>query len=166
VLDLKAKLAAAGLVSPEDVARAEQKRGRGGGQASKPAAPAPPGLQPRPAVLRTKNKGEIYDAVRRFVDRVRLDVVGIAPSDEAQQFHFPTFAGKIGRLTLEPAISTSVQDGSAAIVAYMSNNGLAHAVVPATAGREIGEVMPLWLRVLQGEPSAGQIQAPSADKPK
>jgi hypothetical protein len=155
VLDLKAKLAAAGLVSKEDIARAEQKRGRG--PAAKPA-PAAPGLQPKPAVLKTKNKGEIYDAVRKLVDRVRLDPLGAAPSEEAQQFHFPTFKGTIGRLTLEPAIAASVQDGSAAIVAYMSNNGLAHAVVPAAAGREIAEVMPLWLRVLQGDANAGQIQ--------
>jgi hypothetical protein len=158
VLDLKAKLAAAGLVSKEDIARAEAKRGGGGRDRGAKPEPAAPGLQPRPAVLKTKNKGEIYEAVRRFVDRVRLDPLGGAPTEDAQQFHFPTFKGTIGRLTLEPAIATAVQDGSAAIVAYMSNNGLAHAVVPAAAGREIAEVMPLWLRVLQGEPNAGQIQ--------
>lgn len=164
VLDLKAKLAAAGLVSKEDIARAEAKRaGGGGGRRAKPE-PAPPGLQPKPAVLRTKNKGEIYDAVRKFVDRVRLDVVGAAPTEAAEQFHFPAFTGRIGRLTLEPPIVAGVRDGSSAIVAYMSNHGLAHAVVLAAAGREIAEVMPLWLRVLQGEPSAGQIEAPAPNK--
>lgn len=162
VLDLKAKLAAAGLVSKEDIARAESKRG-GRDRGAKPE-PAAPCLQPKPAVLKTKNKGEIYDAVRKFVDRVRLDVVGAAPTDEAEQFHFPSFTGRIGRLTLEPPIVAGVRDGSSAIVAYMSNHGLAHAVVPAAAGREIAEVMPLWLRVLQGEPSAGQIEAPAPNK--
>lgn len=171
MLDLKAKLAAAGLVSKEDIAKAEaarnRPRGGGGGKpAAAPAAPRPPGLPV--ASLRGKPKGEIYDAVRRFVDKVRLDVVGVLPTEAAEAFHFPAPTGRIGRLTLEPDVAAQVRDGAAAIVSYMSNHGLAHAVVPAQGGREIAEVMPLWLRVLAGDERAGQTEKPPekpVDKP-
>jgi hypothetical protein len=162
VLDLKAKLAAAGLVSKEDIAKAEaarnRPRGGGGGKPTAPAAPRPPGLPV--ASLRGKPKGEIYDAVRRFVDKVRLDVVGVLPTEAAEAFHFPAPTGRIGRLTLEPDVAAQVRDGAAAIVSYMSNHGLAHAVVPAQGGREIADVMPLWLRVLAGDDRAGQTEKP------
>ena len=170
MLDLKAKLAAAGLVSKEDIAKAEaarnRPRGGGGGKPTAPAAPRPPGLPV--ASLRGKPKGEIYDAVRRFVEKVRLDVVGVLPTEAAEAFHFPAPTGRIGRLTLEPDVAAQVRDGAAAIVSYMSNHGLAHAVVPAQGGREIAEVMPLWLRVLAGDDRAGQTEKPPekpADKP-
>lgn len=163
MLDLKAKLAAAGLVSKEDVARAEQSRGRerGGG---KPAPQQPKRPSVPVASLRGKPKGEIYDAVRKVVERVRLDVVGATPTEDAAAYHFPSPTGRIGRLTLEPAVAGALGDGSAALVSYMSNHGLAHAVVPAEVGREIAELMPLWLRVLVGDARAGQIEKP-ADKP-
>ncbi len=169
MLDLKAKLAAAGLVSQEDVAKAEAARNRpqrgnqrGGQRGSKPAAAPPRPAALAVAALRAKNKGEIYDAVRRFVDRVRLDVVGTPPTEAAEPFHFAGHTGRVGRLVLEPEVSARLLDGSAALVSYMSNHGLAHAVVPADAGREIGQVMPLWLRVLAGDPQAGQLEPPPA----
>jgi hypothetical protein len=48
------------------------------------------------------------------------------------------------------------------IIAYMSNHGLAHAVVSAEGARAVADIYPLWLRVLEGDPRAGQIEA----KPK
>ncbi|HWB78444.1 MAG TPA: hypothetical protein VG755_25940 [Nannocystaceae bacterium] len=165
MLDLKAKLAAAGLVSEADVQRAEAERRakaerkqhkRGGG---KPQAPA--GLAV--ASLRGKNKGEIYDAVRRFVERVRLDPVGGAPSETARAFHFSEPSGHIGRLVIEPELATQLEDGRAALVAFMSNHGLAHAVVPAADGRAIAELMPKWLRVLVGDERAGLVDKPEPE---
>ncbi len=155
MLDLKAKLAAAGLVTKEDVERAE--RGRKGKQASsaKPAQDKRPRLPVKQ--LRGKPKGEIYDAVRRFVERVREDDPSAPPSDTARTFHFPTALGKAGRLVLEPDLATKIEGGDSAVVAFMSNHGLAHAVVPAAAGVEIAEIMPLWLRVLVGDDRAGKL---------
>jgi len=161
VLDLKAKLAAAGLVSKEDVERAERKaqaRKGGGKGPGKPAAPRAPEA-PRLAVgsLRGKPKGEIYDAVRRFVDQVRLDPVGAAPTEAAAAYHFPQTTGKIGRLVLEPDLVAQLGDGRAGLVSFMSNHGLAHAVVPAGCAREVAELMPMWLRVLAGDERAGVL---------
>lgn len=173
VLDLKAKLAAAGLVSEADVKRAEaEKRAKAERRSGKPgprgAAPsAPPKPQGLPvASLRGKPKGEIYDAVRRFIERVRIDPAAGAPSETARAFHFPLPSGRIGRLVIEPEIAAQLEDGSAALVAFMSNHGLAHAVVPAEHGRAIAEVMPPWLRVLLGDERAGLIDKPEpAEKP-
>ncbi len=166
MLDLKAKLAAAGLVTKDDVARAEAaKANRRGG---KPQTPPPPASGLKVSALRGKNKGEIYDAVRRFVDKVRLDPVGAPPSESARAFHFPLPTGKIGRLMLEPELAGQLEDGRAALVSYMSNHGLAHAVVLAAHGREIAELMPLWLRVLVGDERAGAMAEEPAkrDEPR
>jgi hypothetical protein len=168
VLDLKAKLAAAGLISEADVkraeaerrAKAERKSGKPSGRGGKPISgpPKPQGLAV--ASLRGKNKGEIYDAVRRFVERVRLDPPTGVPSETARSFHFPEPTGRIGRLVIEPEIASQLEDGSAALIAFMSNHGLAHAVVAAEHGRSIAELMPKWLRVLLGDERAGLIDKP------
>ena len=165
MLDLKAKLAAAGLVTKEDVEKAERREAerrakKAGGKGKGPAQPRAP-EEPRLAVakLRDKPKGELYDAVRKAVDRVRLDPIGAAPSEEAAAYHFPRASGKIGRLVLEPAVAASLGDGSAGLIAFMSNHGLAHAVVPAALARDVAELMPLWLRVLVGDDRAGALAA-------
>jgi uncharacterized protein YaiL (DUF2058 family) len=171
VLDLKAKLAAAGLVSEADVKRAEaEKRAKAERRSGKPGARGgkPTSAPPRPqglavASLRGKNKGEIYDAVRRFVERVRLDPAVGEPSETAQPFHFPTPAGRIGRVVIEPELASQLEDGRAALVAFMSNHGIAHAVVPAEHGLQIAEVMPKWLRVLAGDERAGLIDKPESE---
>jgi hypothetical protein len=161
VLDLKAKLAAAGLVTKEDVERAERQKAERRGKPGKGKGPATQQTpdEPRLAVakLRGKPKGEIYDAVRKLVDKVRLDPIGAAPSDEAAAYHFAQATGKIGRLVLEPAVVARLGDGTAGLVSYMSNHGLAHAVVPAAAARDVAELMPLWLRVLVGDDRAGAL---------
>jgi uncharacterized protein YaiL (DUF2058 family) len=163
VLDLKAKLAAAGLVTKEDVEKAERKEAerrakKAGARGKGPPQPRAP-EEPRLVVakLRDKPKGELYDAVRKVVDRVRLDPIGAAPSDDAAAYHFPQATGKIGRLVLEPAVAAALGDGSAGLVSFMSNHGLAHAVVPAALARDIAELMPLWLRVLAGDDRAGTL---------
>ncbi|MEM9455159.1 MAG: hypothetical protein AAGF11_13340 [Myxococcota bacterium] len=175
MLDLKSKLAAAGLVTKEDVERVEKakagkKKRRGGrgrpegkGAGGKGAGGKGPGRKRLPvAELRTKKKGEQYDAVRRVIDRERLDDPARPPSEQAQTFHFSTAKGQVGRLVLEPDVVGWVKDGSAGIVAYMSNHGLAHVPVPAAVAREVAELFPLWLRVLKGDPKAGRLEADEA----
>ncbi len=164
MLDLKAKLAAAGLVTKEDVEKAERKEAERRAKKAGKKAPSQPRApeEPRLAVakLRDKPKGEVYDAVRKVVDRVRLDPSGAAPSEAAAAYHFPQATGKIGRLVLEPAVVASLGDGSAGLISFMSNHGLAHAVVPAAIARDVAELMPLWLRVLAGDDRAGALASP------
>jgi len=157
VLDLKAKLAAAGLVSKADIERAEAARKGKAGKGKRPSGgPSEPRTPQLPvASLQGKPKGEIYEVVRRWIEQIRIDGSAAAPSDEAKAFHFSTAAGKIGRLVLEPDIAAQLEDGRAGLVSYMSNHGLAHAVVPAPAAQQLVQVMPLWLRVLAGDERAG-----------
>lgn len=168
MLDLKSKLAAAGLVTKEDVARAEKAKQGGkrkkkrGGRGPGKGGDGPPRL--RIKQLRDKPKGEQYDAVRRFIERVRLEDPGRLPTEAAKPFHFSTAKGQIGRMVLEPEVYGWVTDGGAGIVAYMSNHGLAHAAVPSAAARDLAELFPLWLRVLKGHPGAGALeQAPEPE---
>jgi hypothetical protein len=169
MLDLKAKLAAAGLVTKEDIERAEKPgpgkgkrrggrdRAGGKGDGAGRGGNAAPRL-PVASLLR-QPKGEQYEAVRRFIERVRLYDPARPPTEQAQTFHFATAKGQIGRLVLEPDVVAGVQDGSAGLVAYMSNHGLAHSVVPAAAARDLAELFPLWLRVLKDHPGAGRTEA-------
>jgi len=166
MLDLKSKLAAAGLVTKEDVDRAEKaqsqpgkrKKKRRGGRGGA-AGSAKDGSRLPVAALRNEGKGQRYDAVRRFVERTRLDDPARPPTDQAKTFHFATAKGSVGRLVVEPDVRGWLEDGGAGIVAYMSNHGLAHAPVPAQAARDVAELFPLWLRVLKGHPGAGKLEA-------
>lgn len=155
MLDLKAKLASAGLVTAEDIERIDKSKGKGKGKQADHRKPAA-GLNV--AALRDKPKAEIYDAVRRWVDKVRLDSAGATPSEAAQAFHFAEASGKVGRLYLEAHVVETLRKGQAGVIAYMSNHGLAHAVVSAEGARAIAEVNPLWLRMLEGDERAGRIE--------
>lgn len=179
MLDLKSKLAAAGLVTKEDIERAEKPgaggkgkrrggrdrapgKGDGAGRGGAAAGGGAPRL--KVASLRSQSKGEQYEAVRRFIERVRLYDPARPPTEQAQTFHFSTAKGQIGRLVLEPEVASAVQDGSAGLVAYMSNHGIAHTVVPAAAARDLAELFPLWLRVLKDHPGAGRTESEVASE--
>ncbi len=172
MLDLKAKLASAGLVTDEDIQRVEKSKkkkrsgGKGGGRGkgrARSGAGGPKAHKLDAQRLKTLSRGEAYGEVRKWVERVRLDVPGKTPSEAAKTFHFATSRGPVGRLVVEPDVHGWLADGSAAVIAFMSNHGLAHAAVPAEAGRQLVEVFPLWLRVLVGDARAGQLeQAPAS----
>lgn len=161
MLDLKAKLAAAGLVSQADIAAAERKQKPQQQQSSKPQRPQQqPPQKPSSGLdlpaLRKANKGEAYDAIRRAVDRHRQD--SVAPPEDSEPFHFTTARGQLSRLHLTPLVHKAVQSGESGITAFMSHHGLAHAVVPRPLAEAIAELFPLWLRTLQGHPGAGQLE--------
>ena len=196
MLDLKAKLAAAGLVSAADVAAAERKDRKPGprdhagprnhsatgnrstgtnpgnhsaagnrsaarnnaGPRERAGQPARPGLDV--VALKRAGKGEGYDAIRRAVDRGRLDPVRAIPGEAATAFHFMTATGQLSRLMLEPDVHLQLAAGTAGIIAFMSHHGLAHSVVARPLAEAVAEVFPLWLRVLKDHPGAGQLEPP------
>lgn len=172
MLDLKAQLAAAGLVTKEEVEAAEAKarKPRRGGQGPRKRGGKGHGGQGgkggggkglNRAALAAAGKGERYDMIRRAVTAQRLDSAGPIPSAASEPFHFAGDGGVVGRVFVEPALRERLEAGSAGIVAFMSNHGLAHAVVPAPLARDIAAVSPEWLRVLRGEsespPAAPQV---------
>ena len=192
MLDLKAKLAAAGLVTPAELAAAERKSGPNRGQdrnqdrgpnpakhAAKQPGPAqdrragkpqePAAARGKPAAprsgldvpaLQKAGKGAAYDAIRRLIERVRVDPLHAIPGEQAEAFHFTTASGQLSRLMLEPEARTQLGDGSAGIVGFMSHHGLAHCVVPRVVAEDIARLFPFWLRVLKDHPGSGQQEPP------
>ena len=148
MLDLKSKLAAAGLVSDEDVRRAEARKAQGkGGRRGRGRPKGSGGGGPRPldvAQLRARPRGEQYVEVRRVVEAARLDEGGPAPSERARAFHFPKPDGTVGRLFVEGPTADALAQGRARVVGYMSNHGPAHAVVPVELAEAVVEPFPEW----------------------
>lgn len=174
MLDLKGKLAAAGLVTREEIEALEARGARGKqgkpGAQGKPGRPAKEGggagRAPRSGLdvkaLEAAGKGERYEAIRRQVDAQRLDSPSPIPSAESEPFHFTTAGGQLSRLHLEAPLRQRLSAGEAAIIAFMSNHGLAHAVVPPALAVDVAALFPLWLRVLQGHPGAGALETTAA----
>lgn len=124
MLDLKSKLLAAGLVTEAQVERSKVKR--------------------PPNKLKGLPKAEQYELIRLWVTRNRLDK-GIG----TEKFFFEKADKSVSWLSLEPAVVAQIQTGDAGLVAFMSNSGLAHAVVPRDIAEDMIEVFPDWLRVLK-----------------
>ena len=150
MLDLKAKLLAAGLVTKDQVDKVEAEQ-----QAKKQKKPPQKRddeaarWAKRVAELAAAGKAEQYEAIRGWVDRLRLDQVkGL--SETAERFHFAKSDGSISWMSVEPDVKEKLAQGEAGIIAYMSNNGLTHAVVPKDVAKDVHTIRPEWLRVLHG----------------
>ncbi len=124
MLDLKSKLLAAGLVTEAQVERSKIKR--------------------PPNKLKGLSKAEQYELIRIWVTRNRLDR-GVG----TERFFFEKQDKSVSWLSLEPSVIEQINAGDAGLVAFMSNSGLAHAVVPRDIAEDIIEVFPDWLRVLK-----------------
>ena len=107
--------------------------------------------------LKKSPKKEIYEVTRNWVERNRLDPVRSLPSEKAERFYFQRPDGSIGSLMLEPEPLQALKSGEAGVVTYMSNHGVSHAVVAKDLALDIGYVVPLWLRFLEGESRAGRV---------
>ncbi|MCA9657186.1 MAG: DUF2058 family protein [Myxococcales bacterium] len=154
MLDLKAQLAAAGLVSDEEIkaaeARERNKAKSKGKRRSKRKAPGKAKAGLDRGALEAAGKGERYTMVRQAVKAQRLDSSGPIPAADAVPFHFAGDGGVVGRVFVSPPAQRRLEEGSAAILAFISDHGLAHAVVPAALAREVAAVIPEWLRLLRG----------------
>lgn len=124
MFDLKSKLLAAGLVTEAQVERSRIKRPLN--------------------KLKGLGKAEQYELIRLWVTRNRLDK-GVG----TEKFFFEKADKSISWLSLETETVSKIQSGDAGLVAFMSNNGLAHAVLPREIVEDIVDIFPDWLRVLK-----------------
>jgi hypothetical protein len=147
VLDLRAKLLNAGLVTDDQVKKAEAEKTNAAAKESPQQAQARL-WEARIKALIVAPKSERYDAIRTWVSKTRLDSAKGIPSESAARHHFPRADGRISWLTLEPAIQEKIKSGEAGIVAFMSHNGLTHAVVPRDVATDIGRLFEEWVRAL------------------
>jgi hypothetical protein len=164
MLDLKAKLAAAGLVTDKEIEDAQKRRpskssrpSHGSSKSSTRSNGPRPNKGPKKAPkldvasVTAQPRGEQYVEVRRVVEATRLDAAGPAPSERARAFHFPKPDGTVGRLFVEAAAADALEGGRAKIVGYMSNHGVAHAVVPTAVADAVVQIFPEWA-LPTGEP--------------
>lgn len=176
MLDLKAKLLEAGVIGEEDAERVEKE------EAQKRAAKANKQAEKKERArwkkrikkLQDSGKSDQYEAIRGWVQRTRLDPEKGLPSEKADRFHYETYEGKVSWLTLEPDVKEKLAKGEAGLIAWMSHNGLKHCVVPQDVARDVGEILPEWVRHLDGfdvrkkaeeapaEPKADDAQADDA----
>jgi uncharacterized protein YaiL (DUF2058 family) len=183
VLDLRAKLAAAGVVTKEQVdkfdsdeaAARDNKRAqpsksdsrKGGSRpkrktANRSKAPADSGIDVE--ALKKLNRGDAYTRIRKIVEHSRLDdKERTIPLPDDQIFNFVTSKGRVSRLYLTAKTVESLTSGESAISSFMSHHGLSHCVLPKEVALAFAEVFPLWLRHLQGHVAAGLLEADEAD---
>lgn len=143
MLDLKSLLLNAGLVATPK-------------PAAKPRV-TPPKRRPTTAVpldaahrekLKKLPRPEQFILIRKWVQLNRLDKARTL-DENCQKFYFHKEDDRITWLSLDPAVIEKINNGSAAIITYMSNSGLSHAVVPREIAVDVAEVFPNWIRVLK-----------------
>ncbi len=174
MLDLKAKLLAAGVVTAAQVKKVEDEEASKKARQQQRREPRP---EPRVAKkdeddddekrarrehewnesqrwrkrldqLKLAGKSEQYEAVRGWVMKDRLDNKQI--TEAAVRFHYVKDDGAVAHLTVEPEVQLQLTQGSAALVAFMGYNGIEHAVVPKDVADDVRVVRPDWLRLLVG----------------
>ena len=179
VLDLRAKLAAAGVVTNEQVdkfeadqaaardnkraQKAQEESRLGGSRAKRRSAKQSKKHQGSGIdvdALKKLNRGDAYTRIRKIVEHSRLDdKERTIPLPDDQIFNFVTSKGKVSRLYLTAKTVESLTSGKSAISSFMSHHGLSHCVLPKEVALAFSEVFPLWLRHLQGHADAGLLEA-------
>lgn len=151
MFDLKAKLLEKGLVTKEqaDKATAEQKREKqkGAGPVVSESDFLEKERKKTLATLKAQTKAEQYVTIRKWVDINRLDKAAHISLD-CEKFFLHTKDNQVTWLTLKKEVIEEIKSGRAGVIAYMSNHGLTHAVVPRDIAEDVFAVFPDWLKVL------------------
>lgn len=145
MFDLKAKLLEKGLVTKEQVDKISAKKPHDQKNASANFAD-----RERKKVLQqllAQSKSEQYLTIRKWVDNNRQDKKPFG-LDDGEKFFFTTEENQITWLTLAKSVVEDIKQGRSGVIAYMSNHGLTHAVVPRDIAEDVGEAFPAWLRIL------------------
>lgn len=159
MLSLKSLLVDAGVISSqqadavEEKKKAEQKAAREARAAKKKQHGAPqqvkaPVASSHQEKLKKLPKVDQYAMIRKWVDLNRLDKNRLV-HESFEKYFFQKDDETVGWLSLEKPVIEQINNGSAAIMTYMSNNGLSNAVVPKEIAVDVQTVFPHWIRVLK-----------------
>ncbi len=161
MFNLKAQLLKAGLVTEERVKEVEDRQ-KNHRQSARPRAEKSVELvvesdedfearqrAKQLAELKAMGRNEQYGLIRRWVNRNRLDKQVSPLSENSERYFFQKEDNTISWLTLEADVCGAVNAGKAGIIAYMSDHGAAHCVVPRDIAEDVREVFPQWVRVLK-----------------
>lgn len=143
MFNLKDKLLAKGFVTKEQVENAEAKTANKKEKKSFLDHERNKAL----AQLKAANKNDQYAIIRKWVDINRKDKDSDKNLD-CEKFFISTKDNQLSWLSLKKEIIEQIANGSLGVIAYMSNHGLTHAVVPRDIAEDVQEVFPEWLKVL------------------
>lgn len=137
MFNLREQLVSAGVVSPEEAKKAEQR--------PKKVKPKNRGLGESDYVkkLRSCGKGEQYQKIAKWVKLNRLDRGG--KTDKAEKFYFTSHDKRATWLLIENETAEAVKSGNAVVMAYMSHQGMAHAIMPKEIAQDVGTLFPDWI---------------------
>ncbi len=159
MFDLKAKLLAKGLVTKEQVDKVSSEKERKSRDSKMPVAKEDDFLVRERkkvlAALKAQTKAEQYVTIRKWVDLNRVDKVAYGLND-SEKFFFNAADNQVTWLTLHKSVIEDIKTGRVGVIAYMSNHGLTHAVVPRDIAEDVGEVFQDWLRVLNNAAQDGE----------
>jgi uncharacterized protein YaiL (DUF2058 family) len=146
MFDLKAKLLAKGLVTKEQVEKASIKTEEKKNTKDNTYFV---GKEREKALntLRSQSKSEQYTTIRKWVDLNRLDKASHISID-CEKFFLNINDNQVTWLTLKKKVIEEIKLGNAAIIAYMSNHGFTHAVVPRDIAEDVGVFFPDWVKIL------------------
>lgn len=144
MFDLKEKLLAKGLVTKDQVAKAERDHA-----SKKPTKKNYVDADRQKSLnqLRSLCKNDQYDLIRRWVLNNRLDKTSI---DATEKFFFD-IDGQVSWLSVTPPVAEQIKNGVAGIIAFYGHHGLSHAAVPRDIVEDVGQVFPTWIRILNDE---------------
>jgi len=145
MFDLKAKLLAHGLVTKEQINKVEKEKALPKNKAEQDFASFD--RNKAMSQLQAVQKPEQYIIIRKWVDINRFDKPSLVSLD-CEKFFINTKDKQVTWLTLPKEVINKITSGEAGVVAYMSNHGLTHAVVPREIAEDISQVFPDWLKVL------------------
>lgn len=148
MFDLKAKLLAKGLVTKEQVDKVTaEKKPTSSRKAHVDDDFLTKDRKRALQSLKAQTKSEQYLTIRKWVDLNRLDKSSHSILD-CEKFFITSKDNQVTWITIHKDVIESIKQGNAGVIAYMSNHGLTHAVVPRDIAEDVGEVFPEWLKVL------------------
>ncbi len=108
--------------------------------------------------LKSLSKTHQYEVIRRWVERNRFDKgTPTEMNEDTERYFFQKVDGQVTWLTLPRAAHNAVTNGKAAILSFMSSQGISHCAIAKEIAEDVAEVFPYWLRVLNGNVKAGLV---------
>jgi uncharacterized protein YaiL (DUF2058 family) len=166
MLDLRAQLLKAGLVSKEQADKAEKEAAtkksnvKAASKKMMKVSVEERGSRSKESfeemrrrkqldALKQMDKNQKFDVIRRWVMLNRLDGENSSIGEPLERFFFEQMDQSVGWLMLPASLIERLKNGKAGVMAFMSHHGLAHAVVANDIIVDVREVFPEWIRFFE-----------------
>jgi len=96
--------------------------------------------------LKSLGRGEQYALIRKWVAKNRLDKTYNTKLEDQERYYFNSGEDKASWLNLNPEVIVELKNKKASVMAFMSNQGLAHCVISEDIAKDVAEVFPEWVK--------------------